>query len=256
MSKHVLVLGDLISDENWYCTATRLCPEAPAPVLVEQSKSTTPGGAGLVEAQLIALLGVHHVQSVFGSLSHKTRIFADGHLICRIDDDAKTGNPSFEDYALAAIREKPDLVVISNYGKHSFNSVSAFNIVNWANRFNIPVLLDAKYNWEWYPRGIFAYFPNQREKLPDWPTGRTVIQKLGGQGCSVNGVLVPPEREHAVKDTTGAGDCFLAAFAAAYLDYAKCTIPSSQNELIECAKFANTIAGRSVEFLGTKVIEP
>src|ERR1700753_3045399 len=87
MSK-VLVIGDLINDQARYCQATRLCPEAPVPVLVQQGKTAqTDGGAGLVVAQLSAIIGEDLVAKRFGSLSVKERIFADGHLQCRLDRD-------------------------------------------------------------------------------------------------------------------------------------------------------------------------
>lgn len=253
MNHRILVLGDLIEDDSRFHTATRLCPEAPAPVLVEQNRTTTPGGAGLVHAQLVALGGPEIVSSLFGSTSKKTRIFADGHLICRIDQDTQLVDPDFGNKILLALEDsRPDLIIVSDYGKGGFDLKLACKLMDWSRHYKIPVLVDAKQNWTWF-NDCFACFPNQRESK-SLPVCSHVIQKLGADGCEVDGAPVKPERVHQVIDSTGAGDVFLAAFAYALLDFIKCS-PYSQSELIECAKFANKIAGKSVEFLGTRVIE-
>lgn len=261
----ILVCGDQIIDVGRWTTATRLCPEAPAPVLIEQSVTHTQGGAGLVAEQLKALLGDESVLFEFGSRSRKERIFADGRLMCRIDYDSLPANewdwdqfPDFETRVIRAIEnEVPSVLIISDYAKKSFTEEIAGNIVRFANQIDCKVLVDAKHNWGWY-RGCFAVFPNQRE-ANFYPQGNScnVIQKLGPEGCSVNGQLVPMEEKHAVSDVTGAGDVFIAAFAARLsrlLEAANGT-KLNQYHLINCAKFANKVAGKSVEFLGTKVIE-
>ena len=70
---NVLVLGDAISDHNIYSKATRLCPEAPVPVLVPEREESLAGGAGLVASNLRAL-GLD-VELVTGSHSTKTDPF-------------------------------------------------------------------------------------------------------------------------------------------------------------------------------------
>lgn len=254
----LLVVGDSISDFSRWTTATRLCPEAPAPVLIEERTETTPGGAGLVCRQVQELIGENTVSGSFGTLSRKERIFADGHLICRVDYDCIMHWPiHLKERTMNCIRSGDfKILIISDYGKGSFNPDVARKIMDAAKEKNMFVLVDAKHNWSWYPRA-FAYFPNQKE-TENFEGDGHIIQKLGAKGCAVDGVPVLPEREHLVRDTTGAGDCFIAAFAAKLWTLLDLWDSSSEfntnNILFLCAKFANRVAGKSVEYLGTHVV--
>jgi sugar/nucleoside kinase (ribokinase family) len=73
---------------------------------------------------------------------------------------------------------------------------------------------------------------------------RTAVLKLGARGCAV----YTADREHLspafnvqVKDTTGAGDCFVGAFLSARLTGAS---------LPEAARFANAIGALCVQHVG------
>ena len=73
---------------------------------------------------------------------------------------------------------------------------------------------------------------------------RTAVLKLGGAGCAVfseGEEIRCPAYEVKVKDTTGAGDCFVAGFLAALLDGAS---------LNEAGQFANAVAALSVGEVG------
>jgi len=239
----VLVIGDLIADEYRHFTATRLSPEAPVPVLVEtKPKYTTEGGAGLTNQQLLAL----GVKTLFVPMtfSKKERIFADDRLMLRIDEDQK---PPLAEYPNGFNFEGFDAVVVSDYGKGTAKYASL--IMAEAVRWNLPVFVDAKNNWLDYS-GAFAAFPNEKEFATF--NFKHVIQKLGARGCSVDGKLVPQTRPHAVMDVSGAGDIFMAAFIHWWL-----LSPSADpdTKLIRSAEFANHVAGISVEYVGTKVVQ-
>lgn len=60
MSRPLVVVGDTLLDRDVDGTVDRLCPDAPAPVLDEQSVSSRAGGAGLA-ASLLAADGRHVV---------------------------------------------------------------------------------------------------------------------------------------------------------------------------------------------------
>ena len=73
---------------------------------------------------------------------------------------------------------------------------------------------------------------------------RTVVVKLGAQGCAVfgeEGELRSPAFEVGVVDTTGAGDCFAGAFLTAL---------ERGSGLAEAARFSNATAALSVQRLG------
>lgn len=250
--KKVLIIGDTIVDEYIFGHATRLCPEGPVPVIVPQRTETRGGGARLVANQLEILIGEENVMFLSGSQSKKKRIFADDHLICRLDEDSLTVSTKFEEFVLEHMcgEHGPfyDILVISDYGKGALPPETVHNILAAAKY--MTVLVDAKNNFEYYSTA-FALFPNESEKVEFYNQRQpfkfpNVVKKLGPRGCSVNGQIVPLENEHPVKDVTGAGDCFLAAFAA--------KMAAGSTDLIECAKFANRVAARSVEFVGTKIV--
>lgn len=258
----VLVLGDAIYDLYRKFTASRLCPEAPVPIGVNEKKFGTPGGAGLVAEQFTALTDDNtSALLITGSYSTKERIFLDDHIIVRLDDDSnQVMNPG--EY-LSAVEShmasyKPDAIIVSDYGKGSFIQPAAEWLVRRADDLNIPVFVDAKNNFNWYS-GAFAAFPNEKE-ISGVGTGfKHVIHKQGANGCSVDGAHIPTN-SHPVRDVTGAGDVFLAAFVYDYLQkrYWEGTIverPRHEQDRLECAaQFANKVAGISVEFVGTHVV--
>lgn len=247
----VLVCGDAITDRYIFGRATRLCPEGPVPVIVPEIERESGGGACLVVKQLEALIGTTNVGCMFGSRSEKLRIFADNHLICRVDRDSQSTVPDFAMSVLNHLEDnKYDLLVISDYDKGSFDAASAGFIVRDA---RCPVLVDAKNNFGWY-LDAFALFPNEREGHDLGPVVPHVIRKLGGRGCRVGSVSVPLMDEHEVRDTTGAGDCFLAAFAAYMARELAWGIKLKEIKLESCARFANKVAARSVEFVGTHIV--
>ncbi len=73
---------------------------------------------------------------------------------------------------------------------------------------------------------------------------RTFVLKLGPRGCAIytsEGETLVPAFEVPVQDTTGAGDCFVAGFLAAWLRGAT---------LEEAGRFANAVGALSVQRVG------
>lgn len=249
----ILVIGDLIIDKYVMGTAMRLCPEAPVPVVVPiQASYETRGGAGLVADQLRELIGGENVVEYFGSKSRKERTFVDGRLVLRVDYDSLATDSqletSYADSVTTILQHEPiSMLVISDYGKGALDRRSSSEIMRAADRLEIPVLVDTKQSWPWYV-GAYAAFPNQYEKsnFVAPPNMRHVVQKLGALGCEVDGEHVPGY-EHEVRDVTGAGDVFMAAFAAKLF----C---SDEIEMEAVADFANVVAGISVTYIGTHVV--
>lgn len=243
----VLVLGDGIIDHYQHYTATRLCPEGPVPILVQAQKPySSTGGAGLVADQLHALMPANSVYFWPGTQSFKTRIFSDDRLMLRIDEDAirRESKDDYKKEITSLIKvSKPDAIIVSDYDKGSFTYDLGSWLVRHANSHKIKVFVDAKNTWNYY-MGAFAMFPNKIEGAQHACTAKHIIQKLGPGGCRVDGIEVPT-KTHAVRDVTGAGDVFLAAFVHSWL---------LSKDLIVAANFANRVAGISVEYVGTHVV--
>ena len=112
-----LVVGDLMLDESIFGTASRLTPEGPVPVILKNKTEFTLGGAGFVAKVLsdldinVTLCGVvgddetsdvlrsccnegmintSEILSINGlKTSKKTRVYASGHLVARLDDESE-----------------------------------------------------------------------------------------------------------------------------------------------------------------------
>lgn len=261
MSK-VLVLGDQITDQYEFYTATRLCPEGPVPVLVKSEDSrSSHGGGALVAAQLRALMGDESVHTLFGSQSIKKRIFADDHLMLRIDQDSEwviDQDNHKRDIRQYLDEEKFDAIIISDYNKGAMTK----ELAQWVIDQKIPVFADAKQNWSWYTNA-FAYFPNEHESAAGM---QHVIRKLGKDGCLIDAEHHIPTESRQVRDVCGAGDIFLAAFVYHWLTgthievagqkFPYFFIPGTEEkvQLELAARYANKVAGISVEYLGTHVV--
>lgn len=233
----ILVVGDYITDRYIFGTASRLCPEAPVPVVVPQMERVSAGGAGLVHAQL-AELGAE-VLLWAGSRSEKTRIFADNRLVVRVDRDQQP-------YPAIPVNEKileeMDAIVVSDYGKGAMHRDLARRIVE----SETPCFVDAKHHWHWYAGRNVTIFPNEKERLALDETflADQVVKKLGANGCDhFNLHLAATVRD--VVDVTGAGDIFMAGFVFAW---------SLQLPAEDCLRFANTLAGESCRHVGTYVV--
>lgn len=242
--KKVLVIGDYIVDRYHMHTATRLCPEGPVPVLHRTRPAyDKPGGAGLVYEQLKAFGGLE-VQAIFTSQSRKERFFADNHLLLRVDEDSEmTVREENVIEELQKVLPSMDAAVVSDYGKGGMTE----NIAGALYDSNALVFVDAKNHWTRY-YGAFAAFPNDKEwhthRGNIWTLFKHTVVKHGSAGCTVDSREVPTINV-PVRDVTGAGDVFLAAFVRHYLE---------QKDLMQAARHANRIAGISVQHTGTYVV--
>jgi sugar/nucleoside kinase (ribokinase family) len=73
---------------------------------------------------------------------------------------------------------------------------------------------------------------------------RTTVIKLGRRGCAIytdDGEIICPGFEVDVKDTTGAGDCFIAGFLSALL---------RNEDFANAGRFANAVGALSVQKMG------
>ena len=249
MAVRVLLIGDEMRDEYHFCTSTRMCPEAPVPILVkdESKHRVSFGGAALVRDNLIAL-GVDTV-TVFGSLSTKERFYVGGHMVCRVDNDG------METYTIAPNVERllpeVDVVVISDYCKGGVSEMVASRCINSGK----PCFVDTKnHHIQWYAGPNVTLFPNEHEYAANVRGQEAlfglVVAKQGEKGCLLigeDGQVAIMARRREVRDVCGAGDVFLAACVWAHL---------AGLSPIESARIANEAAGISVGHIGTYILPP
>jgi len=161
--KPLVIVGDALLDRDVDGTADRLCPDAPVPVLAEESSVDRPGGAALAALmaaelgrevvlvtaldergaggrvrELLGAAGIEvHALPVHGPTPEKIRLRARGRVLLRLDRGG-TGEPAGDPppAALAALRAA-DAVLVSDYGNGMARvpalreAVAASNVLVW-----------------------------------------------------------------------------------------------------------------------------
>ncbi|MET7292928.1 D-glycero-beta-D-manno-heptose 1-phosphate adenylyltransferase [Streptomyces griseoloalbus] len=144
--KPVVVVGDVLLDEDIEGVATRLAPDAPAPVVDVTGDRRHPGGAGLAAALaarggrdvvLVTALGDDPASEdvrrglsgrvrllelpLHGTLPVKTRVMAGGRPVVRIDRGG--GTPGEPDDAVREALAGAHAVLVADYGRHTAGAV-------------------------------------------------------------------------------------------------------------------------------------
>ncbi|MFD8524202.1 D-glycero-beta-D-manno-heptose 1-phosphate adenylyltransferase [Streptomyces capillispiralis] len=146
--KPLVVVGDVLLDEDIEGVATRLAPDAPAPVVDVTGDRRHPGGAGLAAALaarggrdvvLVTALGDDPASEavrrelsgrvrllelpLHGTLPVKTRVLAGGRPVVRIDRGG--GTPGEPDDAVREALAGAHAVLVADYGRHTAGAVRA-----------------------------------------------------------------------------------------------------------------------------------
>ena len=273
------VIGDIIIDEYWYGSSTRLSPEAPIPIVDLKSKKLSLGGAGNTYMNIktvtndVSLYGycddIHYY--IFKKLSphghvantnimpHKIRILSDGHVMSRVDSERYIEDTIVEnDFK---IYNEYDVVVLSDYNKGTIKY--AQNIISKSKR----VIVDRKKCLSQY-KGAYILKPNKKEfesyinetdlsakdllvharQVRDNLDIQHFMVTLGSEGVLYVGDTIEhyPAVETNVYDVTGAGDTFTAALAICCdMNY-----PIYKSVIV-----ANIMAGEAVKTIGTYMID-
>lgn len=248
----ILVVGDSMLDRDLVGAAERLCPEAPVPVLEEETTRAAPGGAALAAAllardgydvvlltafghdeagialgDLLADAGVLTVNSgLEGETHEKLRVTTGRHLLCRVDRG--NGTPRAARASTVAHVDEADAVLVSDYGRGVLRDGTVLRALDRAGTLV----------WDPHPRGATPragatlVTPNEhearrvvragdpatlaRELLDVWRV-EAVCVTCGERGAVLAEEMRPPltvavEPVHG--DPCGAGDRFAASVTA------------------------------------------
>mgnify|MGYP001158342891 FL=1 len=293
---NVLVVGDVMLDRYVFGMSSRISPEAPVPVVLEEKTEERPGGAANValnlaslgvKTTLVGIVGIDEagkkVESMLEDSSiscdlerdkewvtiTKTRIQSRGQQLLRIDRETY---PNANKTSLLNLSKKylssVDVVILSDYGKGSLVDVS--NIIKSCKVAGVPVLVDPKgINFEKYS-GASLLTPNQMEfeaivgvcntddELVE--KSRRIINELNLGALlitrSEKGMLLVESDKDPLFLETKAQEVYDVAGAG---DTVIATIASSlarQNNLGSAAKLANLAASLVVRKIGVASIEP
>lgn len=243
----VLIIGDSCTDIFEYGECERLCPEAPVPIF-KCKRVVGNGGMAINVLENLKALGVDCDIITNDIRPVKTRYIdeASNQMLLRID----TNDNIFEnvsDRLKDVDFTKYVAIVISDYDK---GYISEEDIMFIANNHNL-VFLDCKKKIGDWSKGVKFIKLNSKEfyENSDYLTlnyeGELIIT-LGKDGARHWFNTYPIETEHEVRDLSGAGDTFLAAFVADYI---------KNNDISSAIQFANRCASWVVTQKGVAVVD-
>ena len=226
-----------------YCDAIRLAPDLPVPVLQEIHVETNPGMAANVQRNIEARsVSTNLVTNKNWDEIVKRRYIHDGsnHMFFRVDTPHNIARFNVQELDLGA-----DVIVISDYNK-GFLSESDIEFICKSHPL---VFLDTKkVLGKWAENASFIKINNYEYMNSKRDLTETLSQKIihtrGQEGCDFQGKNYPVEKIE-VRDTSGAGDSFMAALVVDFLKTTKI-----EDSIIA----ANDAASRVVRTRGVGVI--
>ena len=239
----VKIIGESCIDVFIYCEAIRLAPDLPVPVLKEVHVEKNPGMAANVQRNI-------HSRSIKTDLITnpnwetfiKTRYVHDNsnHMFFRVDTSTQIKPIDYGNLELDA-----DIIIISDYNK---GFLSESDIADICSSHPLVFLDTKKILGSWADEAAFIKINNYEFKNSEkFITGKLqnkIIRTRGLDGCDYQGTNYPVEKID-VRDTAGAGDSFMAALVAEYLNTA---------DIVTSIISANIAASKVVQTRGVGVI--
>lgn len=192
---NVMIIGDIMLDRTVTGHVDRISPEAPVPVLLADSITDTPGGAGNVAMNIHALGAKTYPVCIIGDDSYgeillsrlsdcncdisgiiknkdrhttlKTRYVSSGQQLLRVDNETvKELDSQTETSIIEKIRcgiKNADAIILSDYGKGVLTEKILEFVITEANKNNIPILTDPKKSDYGRYRNCDFVTPNRKE---------------------------------------------------------------------------------------------
>ena len=247
MSVKILVIGERCKDVFNYGNCDRLCPDAPVPVF-NGTATTVSDGMAMNVLHNIKSLGVECdiITNSNWQLVKKSRYIDNktNQMLLRIDE-----NDEVVDEIDISLIEKNiknyDAVIISDYCKGFLSEAVMKKISMMHDR----VFLDTKKllgDWCDHMNYIkINYYEHARTKhLLKKELYDQLIITLGSNGCEHRGKIYPVEKVE-IKDSSGAGDTFIAGLTVEYL---------KDFNIDDAIHFANQCATKVVQKRGVSVV--
>lgn len=246
--KKVLVIGDSCSDVFRYGKCERLSPEAPVPIFLP-SRTTGNGGMALNVAENLNALGIECDVMTNNIRPVKTRYVDEisNQMLLRVDEKDAIMPITAEELEFFDLANYA-AVVISDYNK----GYLSYDDIMWIAENHPLTFMDTKKELgPWcedikYIKINNKEFKENEDYLRNYYPGTLIVTK-GKDGAVLNyDQKFPIEREHEVRDLSGAGDTFLAALVAKFLE---------NNDICEAIRFANKCAAWVVTQKGVVVVD-
>jgi bifunctional ADP-heptose synthase (sugar kinase/adenylyltransferase) len=233
----ITVIGELCRDVFKYGNVTRLCPEAPVPVLTDVYKELNWGMAGNVQENLLAHNPELNINLIHQkNLIKKTRYIDDktNHMFLRVDEGENEVDTLILTPDTVQTITESDLVIVSDYNKGflteevliQIGKLSKLSIIDTKKTISKD-LIDSftfiKLNEHEYQRN-----KNISDKNKD-----KFIITLGMNGAKHDDIVFLSPSPKQTIDVSGAGDTFTAFFSLKYFE---------TKNISESIKFANQMA--------------
>lgn len=298
----ILVIGDVMLDEYIWGDVQRISPEAPVPVVEIRRRTFSPGGAANSAANIVSLGGQvelggvigeddsgRHVRELLTSMNieqqgliedasrpttTKTRIIAHNQQMVRVDAESRhdLSKPVYHQLLIQAEKSMShcDACILSDYNKGVISSALAQSVIDFAKRYQKPVVVDPKGNNYLKYQDATVIKPNLLEaeqatqlniltqedlmqagqKMQSVVGESALLITRGAEGMSLFQpgrpvVHIPAVARH-VFDVTGAGDTVVSTLAMAL---------AAGASLEEGAHLANRAAGIVVGKIGTATVD-
>lgn len=239
----IKIIGESCLDTFIYCDAIRLAPDLPVPVLQKIYTETNPGMAANVERNIQSRsISTELVTNQNWHSFIKTRYVHDksNHMFFRVDTPQKITRINLKNLSFSS-----KVVIISDYDK-GFLTESDIEYICCSHPI---VFLDTKKTLgSWAENAKYIKindyeFKKSQSFLTDNLVNK-IIHTRGADGCDFRGKNFPVNRVD-IRDTSGAGDSFMAALVAEFL---------TTSDIEKSIKAANVAASRVVTTRGVGVI--
>jgi len=233
----ITVIGELCRDVFKYGNVTRLCPEAPVPVLTDVYKELNWGMAGNVQENLLSHNPELNINLIHQKNTIKKIRYLDdktNHMFLRVDEGEDDIDKLILTPEKAGEISESDLVIVSDYNKGflteevivQIGKLSKLSIIDTKKTISKD-LIDSfsfiKLNEHEYERN-----KNISDKNKD-----KFIITLGMNGAKHNDTIFPSPSPKQTIDVSGAGDTFTAFFSLKYFE---------TRNITESITFANQMA--------------
>ena len=293
----ILVVGDIMLDHYIICDVNRISPEAPVPVALAKDDSYVLGGCGVVIRNLVEFgVGVtcvsewgydeagrkielnlnrdncNHINlnSVFDNKNTTQKIRVIGGegstQMIRIDRENIRPNPlSKEAYNYILAIAKPDIIVVSDYGK----GVVTTMLMDMLHELEVPMIIDPYPDHVGMYGKVFMITPNQKEwdkinsmSYSNWTIdnfeAENILITKGKEGMELSRRIGKNTKDSEtwhtvfirdepvpVYNVSGAGDAVVAVMA---------TCIAKGVDIETSARIANKCAGYVVTQPGTSIV--
>ncbi len=264
--KRIAVVGDMMLDGYYWGDVKRISPEAPVPVLEVEDEFFRFGGAANVAYNILTLGGIPIPVGVIGNDTYgnifsslikeknieadglitdnerptttKTRVIANSQHVVRIDKESKAYISSkIEDKIsifIASVIDSLDGIILQDYNKGILTPSLITKITSLANKKNILITVDPKFDNFFEYKNVTVFKPNRKEtetvlgiRIKDdkdiSSAGRNLLNKMNSKYVLLTlgegGIAVfekedkerrMPTKARKVADVSGAGDTVIS----------------------------------------------